>query len=268
MKTYFLHFGDGNLDANYFVKDSTLATVDNPNPVVQWNRHPFWGALIDHPECGWILYDTGPTRKVEAEMTKGMVTLCKFELPEETSMENQLQLLGLTPKDIKHVVISHMHMDHLGQAKLFADTADFYVAKDEIAFAAQKILENPDPEWAGKFCYLRNEVFHPVKSWTYIDHDYELFPGIDVITLPGHTPCVLGLLIHSENQPLLLVSDAINQSINYKGNPPGAIYDSVNWHRSVQKVRELERKYKAKVIFGHDENQFYNELMLAPKFYD
>ena len=268
LKTYILHLGDGNLDSNYMVRDDTCASTEFPEEKHRWDRHPYVAVLIDHPECGWILYDTGPSRTPKEDWTDSMLYRCIPELPEETSMENQLKLAGVAPKDIKHVVMSHLHMDHFGNAKLFADTADFYVAKREMEEAALMILQKPDPEWAAQFWYLRSEVFQTVKSWTYIDHEYELFPGIDVILLPGHTACVLGLLIHNENQPVLVVGDAINNIRNYNGMPPGPQFDSVGWRASVQKVHELQRKYNAQLVFGHDANQFYNELKLAPAYYD
>lgn len=266
MKTYVLHYGDGNVDSNYFVGQSTCASVESPEEPHMMLRHPYVGVLIDHPECGWILYDTGPTRTIE-DLPASIRYRCKFELPEECSMENQLALVGLKPEDIKHVVMSHLHNDHLGQAKLFAETADFYVARDEMANAALSILEDPDPEHAAQFWYLRDEIFQPVKSWTYIDHDQELFPGIDVVLLPGHSAGVLGLLIHNENQPVFAVADAINEVRNYNGTMPGVSFNSKAWRESVAKVKELEKKYDAQLIFGHDSDQF-NELKHAPEYYD
>lgn len=270
LKTYILHLGDGNVDSNYFVGSSTVGTVANPHEEHMLLRHPYVSVLIDHPEAGWILFDTGPTRHPERDCTPGMQNRCIFELPEECSMESQLALVGLTPKDIKHVIISHLHNDHLGNAHLFAETADFYVAKAEMAEAACRILEKPhDIEYAATAWYLRDEVFQPVKQWHYIEDDYELFPGIDVLTLPGHTACVLGLLIHNENQPVLVCSDAINESRNYEyGIQPSYLFDSLGWVKSIEKVKRLQKKYNARLVFGHDENQFYNELKLAPEYYD
>jgi RNase P/RNase MRP subunit p30 len=50
-------------------------------------------------------------------------------------------------------------------------------------------------------------------------------------------------------------------------NIPGLIYDSLGFVDTVEKVRKLQRKYNAKIIFGHDAKQF-SELKLAPEFYE
>ena len=265
MKAYVLHLGEGYLDSNYQVRDDTCASVEEPNAPHRMILTPYTALLIDHPQAGWILYDTGPRKE---NWTPGMLARVRFDIHENNSMENQLKLVGIKPEDVKHVVMSHLHADHLGNLELFAKTANVYVGREEMAQAALTLLQSPDPEVAAQFWYLKKEVFQEVKGYTYIDHDYELFPGIDVITLPGHTACVLGLVVHLENQVLITVADAINEIRNYNGFTPGPLWDSKGWRESVQKVKELEAKYHAKVLFGHDVNQLNNEVKIAPEFYE
>ena len=98
----------------------------------------------------------------------------------------------------------------------------------------------------------------PGISYELIKGDQEIVEGIEAIELPGHTPAVLGLLVHLEKEVVIFPSDAVYTSKNY-GPPsiaPGIIYDSLGFQRSVDKLRSLERKHHAKIIFAHDLEQF------------
>lgn len=267
MKAYILHLGDAGVESTYFIGDDTAATVDNPTAPHRLLHNPFTAILIDHPQAGWILFDTGIPEDWEQTWTKHMKKTIRVDRPPEKSMERQLDLVGVKPKDIKHVIISHLHMDHTGNMKLFADTADFYFAKKDHELAALNLLAWNEEQYQGNFFWVRDEVFQRLKSRTYIDRDEELFPGVEIITLPGHSPCVLGLLLHLENQPLLITSDACNCIENYNGHFPGPMFDNVSYAQSIRKIKDLEKKHGALVMFGHSTEQL-NGLKKAPEFYD
>ena len=266
MKAYILHLGNAWVESNYFIAHNTAGTSDNPNAPHQAIDTPHVGVLVDHPEVGWVLYDTGTQANWEEEWTVAQKSFARVIKPESTNMEYQLGLVGVKPEDIKYVIMSHLHQDHTGNMKLFTG-ADFFVAKDEIAWAALNLLAMNEEQYQANPFWVRDTVFLKVKSRTYIDRDTELFPGIELITLPGHSPCVLGMVLHLENQPLIFTSDAIHVLQNYNGHVQGTMYDSLSFVESVRKVKDLEKKYKAKVIFGHDIDQF-NGLKKAPEYYD
>ena len=88
-------------------------------------------------------------------------------------------------------------------------------------------------------------------------------------TCPGHTPGLLGLVVHMENSTFILPQDAVYTSEIY--GPPakmsGLLYDSLAHFQSVQKVHDLEEKYNGKVVFAHD-YEFFQTLKTAPHYYD
>lgn len=265
MKAYVLFLGDMHSDSNYIVMGDTGATPANPTAPHRLLRTPSTAVLINHPEAGWILFDTGMTDDPESEWPNTISGATVIDKPEHTRMERQLELVGVKPKDVKHVIMSHMHMDHIGNDKLFADTADFYVGKEEAAHAFRMVLQSPEPSAHG--WYVKSEVLVPRKKLTYIDRDEELFPGVHVITLPGHTPCVLGLVLHLEGGTLIFSSDAVNERRNLNGQVPGSLYDSLGYAESIRKVKELQKKYNAQIFFSHDEAQI-SEIKLAPEYYE
>ena len=93
---------------------------------------------------------------------------------------------------------------------------------------------------------------------------------MQVITLPGHTPGVLGLMVHLPNSGVMIFpQDCIYTAENY--GPPirysGIMYDLAAYEQSIEKVRALAERYSARVIFAHDMD-FFQTLKLAPQFYE
>jgi len=266
MKAYMLYLGDAWVESNYFIAHNTAGTSDDPNAPHEPINTPFISILIDHPEAGWIICDTGTQENWQDEWTAEQRRFARVNKPEHSNMQHQLALVGIKPEDVKHVILTHLHQDHTGNSKLFTE-ADFYVGKDEMSHVTLSLMAMNDEQYVNNPFWVRDDVFRKVKGRTYIDRDTEIFPGVELITLPGHSPCVLGLLLHLENQPILFTSDAVHVQRNYDGEMQGTMYDSLGYIESVRKVKDLEKKYKAKVIFGHDIDQF-NGLKKAPEYYD
>lgn len=265
MKVYILPLGLMQSDSNNAVLGDTRATVANPNAPHKMNPTPSHAVLIDHPEAGWILFDTGMPDDPFQVWPKSILDQVICEKPAGSRMVDQLALLGLKPQDIKHVILSHMHMDHVGNDHLFAETADFYVAKREVSYACRMVLQSPNPADHG--WYIHDQVLLPRKKLLYIDRDEELFPGVRVVTLPGHTPCVLGLVVHLDSGTLIFPSDAVADHRNYEGQLPGGVYDSMSYLESLRKVKDIERKYHGTVFFSHDAPQLAS-MKVAPAYYE
>lgn len=264
-KAYILFSADNYSDSNGTVMGDTRATVANPNPPHRMLHTPSYAVLIDHPTAGWILYDTGTADNYQETYPRHITDAMATEKPESAHMVNQLALVGLKPEDIKHVIISHMHMDHIGNNRLFADTADFYVAQEEAGHAFRMVMNSMDPVDHG--WYIREEVLLPLKKLTYIDRDEELFPGVEVVLLPGHTPGVMGLVLHLDSGTVIFTSDAANVQANYDGIAPGGVMDSMGFLASVRKLHDLQKKYSARMFFSHDTHQF-KAIKLAPEYYE
>ena len=47
----------------------------------------------------------------------------------------------------------------------------------------------------------------------------------------------------------------------------GIVYDSVSFTDSIEKIRRLQGKYDAKVMYSHD-MPFFKTMRLAPRYYD
>lgn len=265
MKAYILFLADMLSNSNYTVMSDTGATVANPAASHRMIHTQSMPILINHPNAGWILYDTGMREDYDKVWPRYLLKGISSTLPKQGNILRQLSLAGIQPLDVKHVILSHMHVDHIGNDRLFAETAGFYVGRKEMAYACLSVMQSTDVTTHG--FYIKEEIFLARKTITYIDRDEELFPGVEVVTLPGHSPCVLGLILHLSSGVFIFTSDAVHERRNYNGHPPGALYDSLAYEESIRKIKFLQKKYNARVIFGHDMAQLA-ELKLVPDYYE
>ncbi|MDR1835458.1 MAG: N-acyl homoserine lactonase family protein [Fusobacteriaceae bacterium] len=267
-KVYILNTGYLETDKNNVVGGWTVGTKDTPYVKNEWIKLPVMAFLIETDD-GYILYDTGSNPDaMKGYWSKVLQQIYPLYQKPEEELDKQLALCGVKPEDIKTVVISHMHLDHAGNLQLFPNTTVIVPKADFYAGQAQVKL-NKDPNTHGG--YVKGDMDRYVGQYVLADGDvdFELVPGVEVINLPGHTPGLLGLVVHLPNQTMILPQDCIYSSEIY--GPParlsGLCYDSISFMKSVEKVRRLQKKYNATVIYAHDEPSF-KTYKLAPAYYD
>lgn len=266
LKVYLICTGYMYNDAAYNHANVNIGTVANPSPEHVWETVPCYCVLIDHPIEGWILYDTGvDVNALETWPKTVMDTTPYIRKSEEDNLLVQLAKLGLEPKDISKVILSHMHMDHAGNVGLFAKTADIYVGKEEAATAFLSAFENCNSDSFG--FYMKKDIVMDYKHLYYLEEDDELFEGIEVFMEPGHTSGMVGMIVHLENETFIFPSDAIKNEDNYNGDQGSLVADSIAWHASVKKVRRLQKKYNARVFYSHDLESF-EKLKKCPEYYE
>ena len=87
--------------------------------------------LIKHAKFGYILFDTGYSELIFKCGIKGK--LYNFFNPtyinNEEKITNQLEKENINIEDIKYVILSHLHPDHIGCVKEFVN-AKFIVSKE------------------------------------------------------------------------------------------------------------------------------------------
>ncbi len=266
MKMYILNTGRLETDKNNVVAGATVGTKENPQVKNEWINLPVMAFLIE-TDNGYVLYDLGS----HPDAMKGywpphLQSVYPLYQTEEERLENQLALCGVKPEDIKTVVLSHLHLDHAGNIHQFAH-ADVYVSKADFMHGQTLVRLSPDPLTHGG--YIKADLDVCVKQYHLVEEDFEIAPGVEVINLPGHTPGILGLVVHLESGSYILPSDAVytDAILGPPARAAGLLHDSVAFFRSVEKVRALQKKYNATVIYSHDE-PFFKTLTLAPAYYE
>ena len=117
---YILDNGYMEMDQNWIVQNFfTWANANEKEKKAVWLRVPVYCVLIDHPDRGWILYDCGvdPRAMIDAWPAPNQLFF-PYTHTEEQLLVNQLAKVGLKPEDITTVVVSHGHVDHVGNLPL------------------------------------------------------------------------------------------------------------------------------------------------------
>lgn len=164
-------------------------------------------------ERGWCLFDTGQTPlAATAGYFPGwqpFFRLSRFELGADESAVSQLKQAGVSPADVRWVVLSHLHTDHAG------GVADFPAAQIVVARAEWSRAQGIPGRIRG---YLPDR-WPPAVTPTLIDltgpalgpfaatHDVAGDGRLLVVPTPGHTPAHVALLVRDSAGDLLLGGD-------------------------------------------------------------
>lgn len=196
---------------------------------------PFGGSLMGRPESGLgparmtchcllietdgglVLVDTGLGTADIAEpvprLSRFFVALMRPRLdPAETALR-QVQALGFSPADVRHVVLTHLDFDHAGGLGDFPH-ATVHLLGDEVAAARHRMTAiergryrprqwTPEPSW---------QTYSPTgEDWLGFRSVRDLVglpPEILLIPLPGHTLGHTGVAVRTRSGWLLHAGDA------------------------------------------------------------
>lgn len=248
------------------------ASIDNKEPRTEWVSVPTFSVLIKHSELGYVLYDTGSCPGDEAgRLPEYPQKYFPLFAARDEFLDKRLESLGLTPQDISTVIVSHMHWDHSGGLTFFKKTKSgghIYVHKNDFTYGLMVTHQSASEVFAGGGYFKQNFEFEGL-TYNTMEEDDTLAEGLEIITLEGHTPGILGLVVHLDSGVYIFPSDAVYTATNYGPPeiPPAIIYDTLGFRRSVGKLRKLEKKYNATLIFPHDPKQF-ETLKCCPYFYE
>ena len=263
-----LDLGVMKSDINLVAAGSVIATRSNPEPKTYMIDVPIDSILIRVPGYGNILYDLGCDPKGMSEhWPESIKDINPYYQTDTQTMEYQLGLLGLEPKDIRTVILSHMHVDHAGYLYLFPH-AEVIVQEKEFSAAFTYAFQQLDQN--GHTLYMRQDLDVPVERYTLINGDYEVCPGVTCISLPGHSAGMMGLMVESGHRgPWFFVRDAAYLPANYgpPSVPSSFVYNLEDYYKSHERIRAIERETKAAIVMSHDLRQ-WNSMKHAPEYYD
>ncbi|WP_245608631.1 MBL fold metallo-hydrolase [Saccharibacillus sacchari] len=202
-------------------------------------RIPALFACIEHPEAGAVLFDTGYAERFFRETDPfpeklyRMVTPVDFE--QGQSAAERLIAVGVNPSDIRHIIVSHFHADHVAGLRDFPNAQFFY---EREALDSMRRLKGIGAVKRGFLPGLLPDDFdqraRPFSPESRIEVPHDLLPGFpfrritDVlgdgsllaVDLPGHAYGQIGLLLRTEQGPVLLCADAAWSAVAYRENRP------------------------------------------------
>ncbi len=184
-------------------------------------------------------YLTDPSRAVQDGLPR-FGRLVDFRA--DQTAEGALALLGLVPKDIDLLILSHSHIDHVGSLPLFAHAPIVLTARERA---------EPAPLYFGTM----RPIPWPDATYHLIDTDTPVCDGLTLIPTPGHTAGHLSAIVTlPDGRRIILAADAINRV----SEPDEGFADSDDPAASrVSAARLLALcRPDATLIYGHEPSQW------------
>jgi glyoxylase-like metal-dependent hydrolase (beta-lactamase superfamily II) len=163
-----------------------------------------------------------------------------------------LRLLQVDPAELRDVVISHLHYDHVGNFELFP-RATFHLQELEMRYATGRYMcqecfrgafEAEDVVGMVRRVYEGRVQFH--------DGDAELLPGVSLHLIGGHTMGLQVVRVATRRGAVVLASDASHFYANMEQVRPfpivWSVADMVDGYRRLRALADSA----AHVIPGHD----------------
>ncbi len=172
---------------------------------------------------------------------------------------------GIDPADIKHIILTHAHWDHMGGLKYFPN-AKIYVQKDEI-LSWVEALALPVEYSAVNGAVLHCQMEECIKltrdhRLVLLDGDVDdLFDGIDIrVERNGHTFASSCVLVNTANGVYAFIGDIAFVKKNFTGAldngvalPNGlGIGGALNTVRAIQDIKGFVGGKLDHILFSHD----------------
>lgn len=220
---------------------------------------PIWVWVIEHPE-GLIVIDTGEnadSMEVDKYLSKEswyaryqFKNACNVKIQTQNELDNQLKKVNLKVEDVKLVVLTHMHLDHIDGLKFFPKqeiiVGDYEFTHPDNVFSS--IL----PSWFNpnkvKYVNDRIEVFN---------YAYPVTKAEDLLYVPtpGHTLGHSSLVFKTDEFDIIFAGDSsYDQAQVINGELPGANTDYAKTAETYKNLLAYAKLRKTVYLPTHDAN--------------
>ncbi len=236
-------------------------------------RCPALVLLIHHPSHGPVLMDTGYSpRFFEATRSwpeRSYALTTPVTLPRAQQLVAQLATRGIAPQDVRHVIITHCHADHVAGLRDYPN-AQFYLTRQALN-PFEKLRGAIAGRWratrAGFLPELLPDDFRERAVWIddrgtedvpetlaslvgterggRVRRAYDVFgdESILAIDVPGHAPGMIAIAMRTQAGPLLAVADAVWLGDTLRpGAVPSLVEQRIGWNRvdAAETLRRLQ----------------------------
>ncbi len=223
----------------------------------EWMPTYCW--LIEHPD-GLTLVDTGETAQIyeKGYLPDGGLYHKAVETRIEPAEEipQQLAKIGFAPKDIKTVILTHLHGDHIGGLAHF-EHCKIYVSKTEYDFATSKkgtgngYFKKNWPSWFQPELIRYNNAdegnFSQSKKIT-------TDGKIVVVPTPGHSIGHQSVLVKGDNHTTILAGDLTYNESTLQQEIADVLLPNTAAKQTVKAMHQYVQQQPCLYLSSHDWN--------------
>ncbi|MEQ9569794.1 MAG: N-acyl homoserine lactonase family protein [Longimicrobiales bacterium] len=243
----------------------------------QWTEPlPIHVWVIEHPE-GLIVVDTGETARASRPgyfppWHPYYRLAVREDVQEHEEIGPRMRAMGLSPADVRWVVLTHLHTDHAGGLHHFPDaeilvSATEYAAARGLSGKLRGYLPHRWPEW---FRPVQLDIEQTSARGSIDLHGMTLTEAGDVriVPTPGHTAGHLSVLVDEGPHTLFLAGDASYTEKNLvEGRPDGVSSvgaGEATAARTLEAIREYAMATPTVYLPSHDPGAAQRLTQRAP----
>ena len=214
-----------------------------------WLRE--WETTVERNYYIWCIKGHSDVVVVDACITPALAK--ERNIPGYVSPVEALSRIGIKADEVRHVVITHTHWDHVNGLMLFP-SAKVYIQEEEYNFwLKNQVAERPPFR---QFIDIESKKYlialEQSPRLTLLRGDQEILPGIECLLAPGHSIGLQAVAVKTKKGTAVLGSDCGHLFRNYREDWPSSLF--VDLVALMNTYRKLSEKASSEdLIFpGHD----------------
>ncbi len=231
--------------------------------------------LVETPRSGLVLVDTGIGRAdvaaPRARLGAGFVAMSGIVKPTEAMTAHaQVRALGFDPRDVRHILVTHLDLDHAGGIADFPEARVHVHADEHEAAQARRTSQEKQRYRPAQFAQVSDwnryaSTGEPFRGLAAVRELPGLPPEILAIPLPGHTRGHACIAVDTGARWLVHAGDAYFSKGSIEGN--GGCWGMERFERLVAidrsrlaenhaRLGALARADDVTVFSAHDPDEF------------
>ena len=211
---------------NWRIRPLLLGEAEVPNVLdVFWSLStdrgrssvPILGFLLIAPDGEPVVVDCGmrdPKRAIDVHR------LGPHSCSPEQSLAAQLALHGVKPENVKTLILTHLHYDHVGNFHRFP-AAQFHLQEPEIHYATGRYMRYPRLAHSFEVEDIVGVVrLNYAKRVLFYNGGAELAPGITIHPVGGHSAGLQFVKVHTKRGWVVVASDVTHFYENMESGRP------------------------------------------------